>query len=173
VNREDDPRWVHAHIGWAARIWNGAPGYQMLTNRDGHEAKDSVLFDSSGKILMSPFPSIWRPVNWTGGDVRDLLSRDGTRIARFDGASVNVAPGAPPVSRPGLSCSMAADLAGDYRDEIVCDGKTPEGNPAVFVFTNTSPAPHREITRTASREYKLWLARNRGGGYPSYFEWEP
>lgn len=173
LNREDDPRWSHAHIGWAARIWDGAPGYQMLTNRDGHEANDSVLFDSTGKILMNPFPKGWRPVNWSGGEVRDLVSGDGRRLARFTGRAVEEMRGAVPAPLPGLNCSMGADLAGDYRDELVCDGRTPEGNPAVFVFTNTAPAAQRAVTRTASREYRLWLARNRGGGYASYFEWEP
>ncbi|MBI1788416.1 MAG: hypothetical protein HYR60_12815 [Acidobacteria bacterium] len=62
---------------------------------------------------------------------------------------------------------MVADLVGDYRDEVVC---TTPG--AVYVYTNIEPAGRREVTRTASREYRLWMARNMGGGYPSYFEWE-
>lgn len=173
VNREDDPRWTHAHIGWAAKIWDGEPGMQMLTNRDGHAAQDTVLFSSTGKILANPFPRGWRPVNWTGGPVRELMSSDGKRFGRFDGKTVVQIPELTANELPGGNCWMTADLAGDYRDEVVCDGKTAEGNPAVFVFTNITPAPHREITRTASREYRLWLARNRGGGYANYFEWEP
>jgi len=43
----------------------------------------------------------------------------------------------------------------------------------VNVYTNTEPLNSREVTRSASREYQLWLARNMGGGYPTYFEWEP
>ncbi len=68
---------------------------------------------------------------------------------------------------------MVADLVGDFRDEVVCFGKTKEGNPALFVFTNTEPIVKREVTRTSGREYRLWMARNMGGGYPSYFEWQP
>ena len=173
VNREDDPRWVHAHTGWAAKIWDGDPGFQMLTNRDGHEAKDTVLFASDGKILMNPFPKGWRPANWTGGPVRDLMSSDGKSFGRFTGKNVETIPGVSANEMPSGSCSMSADLAGDYRDEVICEGKTKEGNPAVFVYTNITPIDRREITRTASREYRLWLARNKGGGYPSYFEWEP
>jgi hypothetical protein len=41
------------------------------------------------------------------------------------------------------------------------------------VFSNMEPAARREVTHTASREYRQWMARNMGGGYPSYFEWEP
>ena len=122
---------------------------------------------------MNPFPKGWRPINWTGGEVRDLVSADGRRLGRFTGRAVEEVPGVVPAGAQGMSCYMGADLWGDYRDEIVCDGKTPEGNPAVFVFTNTAPATQRAITRTASREYRQWVARNRGGGYASYFEWEP
>ena len=68
---------------------------------------------------------------------------------------------------------MVADLAGDYRDEVVCMGQTKEGNPAIFVYSNIEPAARRELSRTETREYRLWLARNMGGGYASYFEWEP
>ena len=34
------------------------------------------------------------------------------------------------------------------------------------------PAAKKAITRTASREYREWLAKNLGGGYGSYFEWQ-
>jgi hypothetical protein len=67
---------------------------------------------------------------------------------------------------------MAGDLIGDYRDELVCTGKDKDGNPALFLFTNTDPVTTREVTHTADREYALWLARNFGGGYNAYFEWQ-
>jgi rhamnogalacturonan endolyase len=172
LNREDDPRWVHAHIGWASDIWEGSPGMEMLTNRDGHTAEDQVLFASDGKILANPFPPGWRPVNWTGGAVRELMSQNGARLGRFNGTGVTPLPGPGP-NPSGGSCNMVADLAGDYRDEVVCSGKTKDGAPAVFVYTNIEPAARREVTRMASREYRIWVARNMGGGYPSYFEWEP
>lgn len=173
VNREDDPRWTHAHTGWVADIWEESPGLEMLTNRDGHLVKDLVLFSASGKILMNPFPQGWRPVNWTGAAVRELMSPDGRRLGRFNGSGVEVLPEAGPNSLGSGSCPMVADLAGDYRDEVICIAETKEGRRAVFVFTNTQPGLRREVTRTANREYRLWLARNLGGGYGSYFEWEP
>ncbi len=43
----------------------------------------------------------------------------------------------------------------------------------VFVYTNIEPLAQRGVTRTGDREYRLWLARNMGGGYASYFEWQP
>jgi rhamnogalacturonan endolyase len=171
VNREDDPRWTHAHMGWAADIFAGSPGIEMLTNRDGHEAKDQVLFAATGKILLNPFPPGWYPVNWTGGPVRELMTRDGKRLGRFTGSGVEPLAGVSIHESTG-SCPMVADLAGDYRDEVVCMGTAKDGSPAVFVYTNTEPVARRDVTRTASREYRLWMARNMGGGYPSYFEWE-
>ncbi len=172
VNREDDPRWVHAHIGWASDIWDGSPGMEMLTNRDGHESKDTVLFSAVGKILANPFPTGWRPVNWTGAATRELMSTDGKRLGRFNGKDVTMLDQAGPNEGRG-GCQMVADLAGDYRDEVVCTGQTAQGNPAVFVYSNLEPAARREVSHTENREYRLWLARNMGGGYASYFEWEP
>jgi rhamnogalacturonan endolyase len=172
VNREDDPRWTHAHIGWASDIWDGSPGMEMLTNRDGHDAKDTVLFSATGKILANPFPSGWRPVNWTGAATRELMSTDGKRLGRFNGTDVAALAIAGPNEGAG-NCNMVADLAGDYRDEVVCMSSAKDGNPAISVYSNIEPISRREVTRTGNREYRLWLARNMGGGYASYFEWQP
>lgn len=107
-------------------------------------------------------------MNWTGGAVRDLLSSDGRRLGRFNGKSVDVLPGVPVTEAGKANCVMTADLVGDYRDEIVCTSEN-----KLLVFSNMEPGTRREVTRTASREYRQWMARNMGGGYPSYFEWEP
>lgn len=172
LNREDDPRWNHAHIGWAADIAENSPGIEMLTNRDGHEAKETVLFGAKGEILMSPFPSANRPLNWRGGAARDLISPDSRVLSRFTGSAVEAIPGMAPSAEP-CRFVMGADLVGDYRDEVVCAAKTKEGQEVFHILANSSPPPRREVTRTASREYRLWLARNIGAGYASYFEWEP
>ncbi len=173
LNREDDPRWVHAHVGWASDIWDGSPGLEVLTNRDGHTAKDQVLFSATGKILLNPFPPGWRPVNWTGGATRELISSDGRRLGRFNGSGVAEIPGLRANEGERGSCNMVADLAGDFRDEVVCIGATPAGAPALFVYSNIEATTTRAVTRQASREYRLWMARNWGAGYQSYFEWEP
>lgn len=169
VNREDDPKWQHAHTGFASDIWEGSPGMELMSSRDGHTGKDTVLFSAEGKVIVAPFPSGgWRPINWTGGAVRELMARNGTEIGRFTGKEVEVLPGVKPNEAGKGSCNMVADIAGDYRDELICvvDGK-------VMVFSNIEPIEKRDVTRTASREYRVWMARNIGGGYPSYFEWQP
>ncbi len=91
------------------------------------------------------------------------------QVVRFDGKGFETA--APPPVAGGCRVLMTADLWGDYRDEIVC-AKTIEGRWTVMVLTNPTAPPGRGVTRTASREYRLWLARNLGAGYGSYFEWE-
>ena len=170
-NREDDPRWSHAHTGWASDILASSPGMEMFTNRDGHLIRETVLFSAEGKVLMENFPPGWKPVNWTGGPVRDLISADGRKLGRFNGREVEPVAGLP--NEGTGSCVMTADLVADYRDEVVCIGKTAEGAQAVFVYANTEPVNSRHVTRLADREYRLWVARNIGGGYPSYFEWQP
>jgi rhamnogalacturonan endolyase len=172
-NRDDDPRWNHAHIGWVSDIWEGSPGMEILTNRDGHAADDQVLFSGSGRILLNPFPKGWQPVNWTGGPVRDLMSPDGRRVGRFEGANVTRVDVPPPAGVDGTNCRMAADLLGDWRDEVVCVAIDGPSAPAVRIYTNPSVAARREVARPSSREYRLWLARNLGAGYSAYFEWEP
>ncbi|MBE0658025.1 MAG: SUMF1/EgtB/PvdO family nonheme iron enzyme, partial [Bryobacteraceae bacterium] len=171
VNREDDPRWTHAHIGWAADISPAHPGMEMLTNRDGHLAKETVVFGSDGKILMEGFPARFRPVNWTGGPARDLVSPDTRELMAFDGTRLTPSATAAP-STQACSVIMTADLLGDYRDEIVCSRTSENGRRQIVILTNPTPS-RKEITRTASREYRLWLARNIGAGYGSYFEWQP
>jgi hypothetical protein len=173
VNREDDPRWEHAHIGWVADIFAGSPGMEMMTNRDGHDARDRVLFAADGRILMNPFPPDWRPINWTGSDIRNLVSDDGSRLGRFTGKGVEVIRTIEHPEMKNGKCEMSADLAGDYRDEMVCIGTNRAGKPEIFVFTNTEEMAGRQVTRVASREYRMWLARNMGGGYGIHFEWEP
>jgi rhamnogalacturonan endolyase len=171
INREDDPRWVHVHRGWVAEVDESSPGLEIMANRDGHTGKDAHLFTAEGKPLITPFSVGYRPVNWIGRPARDLLSRDGKLFRVAAGKLDPLADATLPADLG--SCEMAADLGGDFRDELVCSSKGPDGKPVITVYTNTAPAARRELTRTADREYSLWLARNMGAGYASYFEWEP
>ena len=168
VSRDDDPRWVHVQTGWASNIWEGSPGLEIMANRDGHTEKDFTLFAAGGQVLMDPFPPGWQPVNWTGTGVRDLMSRDGSRLGRFTGQGVDPLKVQPPRPAGKASCLMAADLAGDFRDEVVCADAS-----AVSIYSNANPATRREPARLSSREYRVWTARNLGAGYSEYFEWEP
>ena len=96
---------------------------------------------------------------------------DARELARFDGTKLVPSSSAAP---SGQACNvmMTADLLGDYRDEIVCARTGASGKRQIVILTNPAPS-RKDVTRTASREYRLWLARNLGGGYGSYYEWQP
>lgn len=172
-NHDDDPRWKHVHNGaWASDIWEGSPGVEILARCDGRS--DPVLLSPEGKFLADPMPGDsrrrWWPVNWTGANTRDLISSNGKFLGRYNGKEVVEQPG--PHTSDG-ECRMTADLLGDFRDEVVCLGKNSEGRRAVLVYSNTEPVERRGVTRLANREYRVWVARNIGAGYATFYEWQP
>ena len=63
---------------------------------------------------------------------------------------------------------MVADLCGDFRDEIVLIGSSPEGHFSMSIHTPTAVIRQRQITRTADHGYQMWLAHHltRGGTDP-------
>jgi hypothetical protein len=170
-NREDDIRWFHAHTGWAADISAEHPGLEMMTNRDGHFVRDTLLIASDGTILMNPFPRGYTPINWLGGATRELMSEGGKKLNRFNGKEF-VPLDDPAPNEGGGRVIVSADLCGDFRDEIVTS-ELADGRPVVKIYTNVTPIARRETTRLADREYRMWLARNLGAGYGQYFEWQP
>jgi len=172
INREDDPRWTHAHLGWAADVWKASPGLECFTNRDGHAGKETVLLSASGKILAEPFPN-FMPIEWDGDDVRELMARDGRSIGKFDGRQVAPIPGMSPNESAKGSVAMVGDLAGDFRDEIVVAGPNSEGNFTVSIYSPTTLIRSRKVTRTSQHDYLMWMAHNLTGGYGSYFEPTP
>jgi len=171
INREDDPRWSHAHVGWAADIWPASPGLECLTNRDGHIAKETVLLSSSGQIIAEPFPNLI-PLEWDGDEGRELMARDGSVVSRFDGTQLTALPFTAPNELKKGNVVMAADLVGDFRDEVVVVGPNADGHFTVSVYSPTTPLKRRKTTPSARRAYRMWLAHNLTGGYGSYFERE-
>ena len=66
---------------------------------------------------------------------------------------------------------MVADLYGDFRDELVLSTRDEDGNRSITVVAASRPIAHRYVTPTESLDYRLWLARNMGGGYRSIYDW--
>ena len=64
---------------------------------------------------------------------------------------------------------MVADLYGDFRDELVVLTADEKGDPVISVITATTPLGSRFLTPTETLDYRLWLGRNMGGGYPSVY----
>lgn len=171
-NRENDSRWTHAHTGWVADIFADSPGMEMMTNRDGHIQRDTVLFDAFGTVIMSPWIGGWTPVNWLGGEKREMMSNNGRTLGTFNGKSFETLSDPGPNEGDGR-VMYAADLAGDFRDELICSVSDSNQRRSVVIYTNPTPIRKRDVTRLADREYRTWLARNLTAGYGSYFEWQP
>ncbi|MBN2008385.1 SUMF1/EgtB/PvdO family nonheme iron enzyme [candidate division KSB1 bacterium] len=170
VNRDDDPRWTHGHVGWTADVWDGAPGIECISNRAGHNDPNLVLFSAHGKILLEPFPNGYYPIEWNGDPIRELLSDNGHRIGSFNGTCVVDYDDEEPNKLKNSSLMMVADLYGDFRDELVLTTSTANGRRAITVVTALKPIKKIFMTPTELLDYRLWLARNMGGGYPSIYD---
>jgi len=170
VNREDDPRWTHGHSGWTSDIWDGSPGIECISNRAGHSDRNYVLFSADGRVLLEPFPPGLWPVEWDGDPTRELLKDDGRIIGNFDGRQFVPVEGVQPNPIKDSRLLMTADLYGDFRDELVLVTDTDEGRKAILVVPATTPVDKRYISATEELDYRLWLARNMGGGYQSIYD---
>jgi hypothetical protein len=170
-NREDDPVWSHGHIGWTADIWDGSPGMEAVSNRAGHDDKTLLLFSSGGRKLMESFPTGYTPFEWDGDATRELLSDKGKVLSNFNGTDVVPVKGVIPNPVPGTSLIFTADLAGDFRSEIVVSGKDKDGRSQVMVIAATNPIRSSFISPSEEIDYRLWLSRNKGGGYAQVYEY--
>jgi hypothetical protein len=109
------------------------------------------------------------PLEWDGDATRELLNGRG-EIGDFNGQEIVPAPNGKPVLPPRSSVLMTADLYGDFRDELVISTTSPEGKRVISVVTAVHLISSRYVTPTDSLDYRLWLARNMGGGYRSVYD---
>ena len=107
-------------------------------------------------------------LSFTG--TRELLSAGGSRIGNFDGTQVVEVPGVRPNPVPNSDLLMVADLCGDFRDELVLGLRTEDGNDAVGIVTATESIGWRYLAAWENPDYRLWVGRNRGGGYASVYD---
>jgi len=170
INREDDPRWTHGHYGWNADIWDGADGIESIVTRSGHGDQNLVLFSASGRQLLEPFPSGFQPVEWDGDPVRELLGDNGHSLGEFDGKKVNLLPQQEPNPIPQSTVLMQADLCGDFRDELVVLCKGENNQPKVCLITATTLLTRAALSPWQDLLYRLWVSRNLGGGYQTFFD---
>jgi rhamnogalacturonan endolyase len=170
-NREDDPIWSHGHIGWTADIWDGSPGMEAVSNRAGHDDRTLLLFSSDGHKIMDSFPMGYTPIEWDGDATRELLSDNGKLISNFNGTEAIPVPGVVPNPVPNTQLIFTADLAGDFRSEIIVQGTDDDGRKMVMVVTATEPVSKSFISPSEDIDYRLWLSRNKGGGYGQVYEY--
>ena len=121
---------------------------------------------------MENFPAGFTPIEWDGDNTRELLGQSGKVIGKFNGKEIVLLPGEIPNPVPNTSLLMVADLYGDFRGEMVVQGIDTDGRRAVMVISAPLPIDKRFFTPTQDLEYRLWMARNRGGGYGSVHEYE-
>ncbi|MCD8167648.1 MAG: hypothetical protein LUE93_17085 [Bacteroides sp.] len=170
-NRNDDPYWSHGHVGWTADIWDGSPGMECMTNRAGHQDKTYILFSADGKRITEEFPIGFSPMEWDGDHTRELVGENGKVIGKFDGEKIVLIPGETPNPVPDSKLLFTADLVGDFRSELIISATDTNGLPVILVLAASKPIEKRYITPTQDFDYKLWLARNRGGGYGSVYKY--
>lgn len=169
-NREDDPAWTHGHSGWSADIWEGSPGLECISNRAGHKDNHYLLFAADGTLLKDPFPSGYKPLEWDGDLTRELYKDEGRFIGDFNGQEVVPKSGVIPNRVADSKLVMVADIYGDFRDELVLNVPTAKGGRAIAVVMASEPIPFRYQGAMEDREYRFWIARNMGGGYPSVYD---
>ena len=170
-NREDDPVWSHGHIGWTADIWDGSPGMEAVSNRAGHDDRTLLLFSSKGERLMDAFPQGYTPVEWDGDATRELLGNNGKILGNFDGEFIKPEAGVIPNPIDETNLIFTADLAGDFRSELVVSGTDTDGRKMIMVLTQPSPISKSFISPAEDLDYRLWLSRNKGGGYAQVYEY--
>lgn len=167
VNREDDSRWNHGHYGWVSDIWAGAEGIECVSNRRGHDDHNIVLFSAAGRVLLEPFPYRYTPMEWDGDATCELRGGPDGQIGDFNGKQVVFDNQTQPILPRGSDVILTADLYGDFRDELVLLVPRDDGSKSVSVVTAVHPINSRYIAPSESLDYRLWIARNKGGGYPS------
>ncbi len=168
LNREDDPRWTHGHHGWTADIWDGSPGIECVSNRAGHNDHHLLLFSADGRVLQDPFPYGYTPIEWDGDVTRELFK--GKIIGNYNGNDVIPIPEGQPQIPEQSHILMAADLYGDFRDELIVQTVDEDRNQFISVVTACEPSDEQYISQTETLDYRLWLGRNMGGGYRSVYD---
>ena len=124
----------------------------------------------TGVSSLEPFPYGLKPFEWDGDPTRELLDPGSLAIGDFDGKVVNPILGGRLNLPERSSVMMTADLCGDFRDELVLSTTTASGGKAIAVVTAVHPVSCKFVTGRDSLDYRLWLARNMGGGYASVYD---
>jgi hypothetical protein len=144
---------------------------ECMTNRAGHDDRTYLLFSSGGERLSDEFPVGFSPIEWDGDHTRELLGEGGKVIGNFNGTEIVPVRGVCPNPLPGGTVQVIADLCGDFRSEIVISSVDTDGRPAIMVIGAPDALESRYLTPRSDIEYRLWLARNKGGGYGSVYEY--
>ena len=103
-------------------------------------------------------------------ETRELMGDGARTIGDFNGTEIVVKKDVMPHTIAQSSVVMVADLYGDFRDEIVLMTPTAKGGRAITVVMAAEAIPFRYQGALEEREYRFWIARNKGGGYASIYD---
>ena len=98
-----------------------------------------------------------------------MISWDGKSLSKFNGKDTAPTEGVRSNPLDNASLLMAADLCGDCRDELVLLVHDADGAVRVCIITAATPITTKHLSPTENLDYRLWLARNMGGGHSSTF----
>jgi hypothetical protein len=143
-----------------------------MTNRMGHHDRTYLLFSADGKKITDSFPVGYTPLEWDGDPTRELIGENGMVVGKFDGEEIVMIPGECPNPVPDSRVEVVADLCGDFRSELVISATDTDGRKTIMVVTAPSAIDKKYLSPRQTLDYRLWLARNKGGGYGSVFEYE-
>lgn len=117
--------------------------------------------------MLGPFPSGFKPIEWDGDLTCELVSNNGATLSNFDGEQAVVVPDVHPNPLQDSGLLMVADLYGNFRDELVLITTLEDGTKAATVVTSPEAIGKRYVAVSEDLNYRLWIGRNRGGGYGS------
>jgi pectate lyase len=138
--------------GVAADIWSGNPGAEVWSSAVG-----GLRSASSGAQLSSHKPSSTNFVIWWDGDAtRELL--DGTHIDKYGtGGDTRLLTASGVHSNNGTKStpSLAADILGDWREEVIWPTSD---NRALRIFSTTDPTSISHVSLLQDRQYREAVA---------------
>jgi rhamnogalacturonan endolyase len=153
--------------GLAADIDPRHPGHEIWTNAP------VGMLDARGARIADPPPTANFAVWWDADPLRELA--DGNWIGKWQWNSGTLtrlltATGAAANNGSKATPALAADLLGDWREEVVWRA---EDNESLRIYTTTTPASNRLYTLMHDPQYRVAVAWQNVGynqpPHPSYF----
>ena len=136
--------------GISADIWAGSPGAESWS------AGVSGLYNTSGQNIGRKPSSINFVIWWDGDAQRELL--DGTHIDKYGTAGdtrLLTASGVHSNNGTKSTPSLAADILGDWREEVIWPTTD---NRALRIFSTTDPTSISHVSLLQDRQYREAIA---------------
>jgi|GEM_PF-2719918 len=146
--RRDDTR--HAHTGFIADVRGDYPGKEIFVHYKNSSAgmSEKYLYSAYGKVIMTGFNILLKPVRWEGDGYEEVLVHD-RFLQHFGESGGNNFDQILALDGPPL---IAADVIGDYREEIIARSSS-GGYYSLKIYTNTNLNTRKEASPWEDRRY--------------------